>query len=153
MRKIIKLDKNLRKKEFHAATKYYDFKYKKSKSFTPGDRIPYGGRVFDKNEIINLIVTGPEGNSTTFRATVSSEGTYSYSFRPSIKGQWMVNALFEGNELHMSSSSGSTSFQVTESPQGILEIILSNWIIIIVGAVVAITIILVISIRRSEEEF
>jgi CDP-6-deoxy-D-xylo-4-hexulose-3-dehydrase len=49
-------EKELRAQVLEAATAYYEFKHKKSdKPFIPGDRIPYAGRVFDEEEISNLI--------------------------------------------------------------------------------------------------
>jgi len=50
-----KLDKELREHAIQAAIKYYEFKHKQVKTFSPGDRIPYAGRVFDEREIANLI--------------------------------------------------------------------------------------------------
>ncbi len=49
------LDKELREHAIQAAIKYYEFKHKQVKTFSPGDRISYAGRVFDENEIANLI--------------------------------------------------------------------------------------------------
>jgi CDP-6-deoxy-D-xylo-4-hexulose-3-dehydrase len=49
------IDKELRRRVKEAANTYYEFKHKKKKAFTPGDRIPYAGRVFDEKEIANLI--------------------------------------------------------------------------------------------------
>lgn len=50
------LENELRQKAIDAAVIYYEFKYKnKKKSFEPGDRIPYAGRVFDEKEISNLV--------------------------------------------------------------------------------------------------
>lgn len=49
------LDKELRARVIEAAIKYYEFKHKKKKAFTPGDRISYAGRVFDEKEISALI--------------------------------------------------------------------------------------------------
>ncbi len=50
------LEKVMREQVIHASKKYYEIKHKqKDKSFTPGDRIPYAGRVFDEKEIANLI--------------------------------------------------------------------------------------------------
>ena len=48
-------DQGLREQVISAAIKYYEFKHKKSNAFTPGDRIPYGGRVFDEKEISALV--------------------------------------------------------------------------------------------------
>lgn len=51
----LELEEKLKKQAIEAAVKYYEVKHKKEKNFTPGDRISYGGRVFDEKEIINLI--------------------------------------------------------------------------------------------------
>lgn len=48
-------EKGLREQAILAAIKYYEFKHKNSKVFTPGDRIPYAGRVFDEKEIAALV--------------------------------------------------------------------------------------------------
>lgn len=51
-----KIEKELRKKTIDAAVKYYKYVHKKNnKPFTSGDHIPYAGRVFDENDIANLI--------------------------------------------------------------------------------------------------
>lgn len=49
------LEEKLRQQVIDAAIKHYEVKHKKETNFTPGDRISYGGRVFDEQEIINLI--------------------------------------------------------------------------------------------------
>ena len=48
-------EKELRQQALDAAVRYYEFKHAKTKSFAPGDRIPYAGRIFDDREISNLI--------------------------------------------------------------------------------------------------
>lgn len=48
-------ERDLRQKVIEAAVKYYEFKHARKKEFVPGDRIPYGGRVFDHREYENLI--------------------------------------------------------------------------------------------------
>ena len=48
-------EKVLREQAIAAAINYYEFKHKNSKIFTPGDRIPYAGRVFDDREVAALI--------------------------------------------------------------------------------------------------
>jgi CDP-4-dehydro-6-deoxyglucose reductase, E1 len=55
MRDEIELEKKLRQQAIEAAVKHYKVKHKKENDFKPGDRISYGGRVFDEQEIINLI--------------------------------------------------------------------------------------------------
>jgi CDP-4-dehydro-6-deoxyglucose reductase, E1 len=49
-------DEKLRNKVKEAALEYYQFKHvKPAGSFQPGDRVPYAGRVFNEEEIVNLI--------------------------------------------------------------------------------------------------
>lgn len=48
-------EKDLRERAVRAAKQYYTYKHGASVPFTPGDRIPYAGRVFDEREIENLI--------------------------------------------------------------------------------------------------
>jgi CDP-4-dehydro-6-deoxyglucose reductase, E1 len=48
-------EQKLREKAIWAAIKYYEFKHKNSPQFTPGERIPYAGRVFDEREIAALV--------------------------------------------------------------------------------------------------
>jgi CDP-6-deoxy-D-xylo-4-hexulose-3-dehydrase len=49
------LEDQLRRQAIEAATAYYRHAHGQRKTFTPGDRIPYAGRVFDEAEIGNLI--------------------------------------------------------------------------------------------------
>jgi CDP-6-deoxy-D-xylo-4-hexulose-3-dehydrase len=48
-------EQRLRTKAIEAAVDYYLFRHEPKRPFRPGDRIPYAGRVFDEQEIINLI--------------------------------------------------------------------------------------------------
>lgn len=48
-------DAELREQVMTATQEYYRFKHGKTKNFTPGDRIPYAGRVFDEKEISALV--------------------------------------------------------------------------------------------------
>jgi CDP-6-deoxy-D-xylo-4-hexulose-3-dehydrase len=48
-------EKELRERAVRAAIQYYTFKHGATGPFTPGNRIPYAGRVFDEREIENLI--------------------------------------------------------------------------------------------------
>ncbi len=52
---VNEIEEKLKQRAIEAAVKYYEVKHKKEQKFTPGDRISYGGRVFDEKEIINLI--------------------------------------------------------------------------------------------------
>lgn len=59
-------EKELLREIHQAVVKYYNFKHKKEdKPYNPGDRIPYGGRVFDENDIINLVDSALEFWLTT----------------------------------------------------------------------------------------
>lgn len=49
-------EQELRRKVIDSSKEYYDKVHKKGhKEFRPGDRISYAGRIFDENEIVNLI--------------------------------------------------------------------------------------------------
>lgn len=49
------LEKQIKQQIFDSAALYYEVRHKRETAFQPGDPIPYGGRVFDQQEIINLI--------------------------------------------------------------------------------------------------
>jgi CDP-6-deoxy-D-xylo-4-hexulose-3-dehydrase len=51
----IVLEKQLRQQVFEAVAKHYEVQHNRKLDFIPGDRISYGGRVFDEKEIINLV--------------------------------------------------------------------------------------------------
>lgn len=51
----LEMEEKLKQQAIDAAVKYYEVKHKKENNFKPGDRISYGGRVFDEKEIVNLI--------------------------------------------------------------------------------------------------
>lgn len=55
MHKTSNTEPFLRKKVIQAATGYYNKIHKRKKPFSPGDRIPYAGRIFDGKEIEKLI--------------------------------------------------------------------------------------------------
>lgn len=60
------LEVKLRKNVLDAAVKYYELKHKQKKTvFQSGDRIPYGGRIYDEKEIINLVDSALEFWLTT----------------------------------------------------------------------------------------
>jgi CDP-6-deoxy-D-xylo-4-hexulose-3-dehydrase len=48
-------EQRLRREAVAAGMAYYDHAHSQRKPFSAGDRIPYGGRVFDQREIANLI--------------------------------------------------------------------------------------------------
>ena len=50
-----KTEQSLKQQAIAAAVEYYNFKHAPKKDFQPGDRISYGGRIFDEKEIVNLV--------------------------------------------------------------------------------------------------
>ena len=48
-------DREFREQVIKAAIQYYEFKHKSKKTFIPGDRIPYAGRVYNEKEIAALV--------------------------------------------------------------------------------------------------
>lgn len=51
----LEIEAKLKQQTIDAAVKYYHAKHAPKKDFQPGDRISYGGRVFDEKEIVNLV--------------------------------------------------------------------------------------------------
>jgi len=49
------IEQKLKQQAIEAAVKYYHVKHAPKKEFQPGDRISYGGRVFDEKEIASLV--------------------------------------------------------------------------------------------------
>jgi CDP-4-dehydro-6-deoxyglucose reductase, E1 len=71
------LEKSLREQAVNAAIKYYEFRHKSDKTFTPGDRIPYAGRVFDGSEIAALVDSSLDFWLTTGRYAQRFEKEFS----------------------------------------------------------------------------
>ena len=69
----LELEEKLKQQAIEAAVKYYEVKHKKKKEFAPGDRISYGGRVFDEKEMINLIDSSLDFWLTTGKYTEKFE--------------------------------------------------------------------------------
>lgn len=67
------LEEKIKQQVIDAAVKYYQVKHKPQKPFKPGDRISYGGRVFDEKEIINLVDSALEFWLTTGRYAIKFE--------------------------------------------------------------------------------
>ncbi|MSM40079.1 MAG: lipopolysaccharide biosynthesis protein RfbH [Geobacter sp.] len=55
MHENVKQEAELREQAIAAAIAYYRFRHAPQKSFQPGDRIAYGGRVFDEREVAALV--------------------------------------------------------------------------------------------------
>ena len=49
------LEKVLREQTLQSAKRHFEVKHEKKTAFTPGDRIPYAGRVFDEREVTTLV--------------------------------------------------------------------------------------------------
>lgn len=92
---------------FKAAVNYYKFKHeKKDTGFIQGERIPYAGRVFDENEIINLIDASLE-----FWLTA---GRYADKFEKELAGFLGVNYCSLTNS---GSSANLLAFMAITSPE------------------------------------
>lgn len=66
----------LRQRAVQAAIEYYRHAHEPKKTFAPGDRIPYAGRVFDEVEIGNLIDSSLDFWLTTGRYTEKFESEF-----------------------------------------------------------------------------
>ena len=71
-----KKEEELRQRVIQAAISYYEFKHKAKKSFAPGDRIPYAGRVFDEKEISALVDSSLDFWLTTGRYAEKFESDF-----------------------------------------------------------------------------
>lgn len=69
-------EKNLRRQAIEAAVAYYRHAHAGNTHFAPGDRIPYGGRVFDGQEITNLVDASLDFWLTTGRYTEQFEKNF-----------------------------------------------------------------------------
>jgi CDP-6-deoxy-D-xylo-4-hexulose-3-dehydrase len=67
------MEKELRDKVLSAAKEYYAGVFAKKQDFVPGNRIGYGGRVFDEKEILNLVDSALDFWLTTGRYTAKFE--------------------------------------------------------------------------------
>lgn len=100
-------EKILKEAVFKAAVNYYKFKHKKKDTgFIQGERIPYGGRVFDENEIINLIDASLE-----FWLTA---GRYADKFEKELAGFLGINYCSLTNS---GSSANLLAFMALTSPE------------------------------------
>ena len=67
-------EKNLAKEKILEQVRlYYQNFVDEKKTFEPGDKIPYAGRVFDENEMVNLVDSALEFWLTSGRYTVEFE--------------------------------------------------------------------------------
>jgi hypothetical protein len=82
-----------------------------STSITGGDAVEVVGMTTSSGASISLNFTC---GSNTEIAKVKSDsfGSYSYSFTPKQVGQWSVEAVYDGDDVHYSSSSAKASFEM-----------------------------------------
>lgn len=99
-------EKELRDKAIQAAVEYYRKVCKKEKVFTPGDHIPYSGRVFDESEISCLI-----DSSLDLRLTA---GRYAKEFE-SIFSKWL--GVSHCSLVNSGSSANLLAFMALTSPE------------------------------------
>lgn len=66
-------EKALREKVIQATIQYYEAIHKKKPPFSPGDRISYGGRIYDEREMVNLVESALDFWLTTGKYTAQFE--------------------------------------------------------------------------------
>ncbi len=69
-------EEKLRQQAIEAAVAYYRHAHAGKKSFSPGDRIPYAGRVFDEREVSSLVDSALDFWLTTGRFAERFEGEF-----------------------------------------------------------------------------
>lgn len=89
----------------------------KTKAIPIGDNITLIGLITppSKNLTIDLVFTSTNG---TFQQTAHTQnnGTFTASFKPTTQGNWMVQAMFEGDNMLYESSSIPIRFKVDSPP-------------------------------------
>jgi len=112
-----------------------------------GENITLTGLITPPSEnlSITLIYTSANG---TFQQTVYTlaDGTFTASFKPSMEGDWIVQAVFEGNNMLYRSSSSSLKFKV-EPPSFLSQY--SMYIFAGAGAGIGIAVLVFIRKRRG----
>jgi hypothetical protein len=83
---------------------------------------------------IDLRITNPNGGTSTTLLTTSPEGTFFFSFSPSIKGSWTIEALFQGDLLHNAASTTITVEVLEPWP---------IWYYVLIAAVVSVVLLVV----------
>ena len=119
----------------------------KAEAISIGENITLTGLInpTSENLSVTLIYTSANG---TFQQTVYTlvDGTFTASFKPSVEGDWIVQAMFEGNNMLYRSLSPSLRFKV-EPPS-----FLSQYSMYIYGGAGAgIAVIAVVYLRKRRE--
>ena len=119
----------------------------KAEAISIGENITLTGLVNPPSEnlSVTLIYTSANG---TFQQTVitSADGTFTASFKPSVEGDWIVQAMFEGNNMLYRSLSPSLRFEV--GPPSFLS---QYSMYIYAGAGAGIAVIAVVYLRKRRE--
>lgn len=70
-------EKDIRENILKNVKEYYKVKFGSTDDFKPGDKISYGGRIFDENELVNLVDSSLEFWLTTGRYSMQFEKEFS----------------------------------------------------------------------------
>lgn len=88
-------------------------------SIIEGDEVTVSGAIEPPKQVpITLSYTMPDGSTLTRTATSSSDGLFSDSFKPTLKGSWSVKASWTGSESQAGATSSTKSFTVVEAENG-----------------------------------
>ncbi len=90
-------EQELRKQAIDAAIRYYKYKHEPRKDFEIGDRIPYGGRIFDENEIAAAVESSLDFWLTSGRFAAQFEKNFAKFL--GIKNCSLVNSGSSANLL------------------------------------------------------
>jgi hypothetical protein len=141
-------------------------------SIIEGDEVTVSGVIQPSEQVpITLTYTMPDGSTLTRTATSSSDGSFSDSFKPTVKGSWSVKASWTGSGSQEGATSSTKSFTVTPAENGdgtengdgaesgdgtengeIWETIPFLWIIIIVVVVLVVVVIALAAILLSRRQ-
>ena len=118
-----------------------------STSITIGDNITVFGSINRKIENLTINLSFTSRNSTIEQKLYTdSNGTYSLSWKPDLKGLWQVNANIEGNASITAAYSNVSKFTVNDT-------FLNQYMLYIIGCVAGVcgVSVIVFIIKRREE--
>jgi len=85
----------------------------KTEAISIGENITLTGLITPTSESLTITLVFTSANGTFEQAVYTQDkGTFATSFKPSTQGSWMVQAVFEGNNMLYGSSSPSAMFKV-----------------------------------------
>ena len=98
-----------------------------------GGKIRVTGHISHGGDTIILNFTS-SGKTVLYPVQISADGSFNYEFTPEIVGDWIVKAIYEGDESYFGATSEEKAFKVVKIPTS-LDFTLSNSVTSIGGSI------------------